>query len=57
MFPRLELVYCELADTYLDESEALFFFFFCWSQRGHIFLCGCLDVVNDVGIMTLNAST
>lgn len=36
MFPRLELVYCELADTYLDESEALFFFvglkeviFFC----------------------------
>ena len=27
MFPRLELVYCELADTYLDESEALFFFF------------------------------
>lgn len=55
MFPRLELVYCELADTYLDESEALFFF--CWSQRGHIFLCGCLDVVNDIGIMTLNAST
>ena len=37
MFPRLELVYCELADTYLDESEALFFFFFFVGLKEVIF--------------------